>query len=41
GFFSLSHERSVMSIPKLFNLKFIMPPFNKSLLKVLEKTFLR
>lgn len=41
GFFSLSHERSVMSIPKLFNLKFIMPPFNKSLLKILEKTFLR
>ena len=41
GFFSLSHERSVMSIPKLFSLKFIMPPFNKPFVRILEKTFLR
>ncbi len=41
GFFNLSHERSVMSIPKLFNLKFIMPPFNKAAHNLLEKTFLR
>ncbi|WP_445116604.1 coniferyl aldehyde dehydrogenase [Acinetobacter sp. WZC-1] len=42
GFFSLSNERSVMSIPKLFSLKLILPPFNKkAALKVLEKTFLR
>ncbi|TCM70795.1 coniferyl-aldehyde dehydrogenase [Acinetobacter calcoaceticus] len=41
GFFNLSNERSVMSIPRLFNLKFIMPPFNKPLHKILEKTFLR
>lgn len=41
GFFSLSHERSAMSIPKLFNLKFILPPFNKAAHKLLEKTFLR
>lgn len=41
GFFSLSHERSVMSIPKLFGLKFIIPPFNKPIHKFLEKTFLR
>ena len=41
GFFGLSHERSVMSIPKLFSLKFVLPPFNKPLVKILEKTFLR
>ena len=41
GFFSLSHERSVMSIPKLFGIKFIMPPFNKPFVRILEKTFLR
>lgn len=41
GFFSLSHERSVMSIPKLFSIKFILPPFNKPFVKILEKTFLR
>lgn len=41
GFFSLSHERSVMSIPKLFSLKFIMPPFNKPVHAFLEKTFMR
>ena len=41
GFFGLSHERSVMSIPKLFSIKFILPPFNKPFVKILEKTFLR
>ena len=41
GFFGLSHERSVMSIPKLFSLKFVLPPFNKPFVKILEKTFLR
>ena len=41
GFFSLSHERSVMSIPKLFSLKFILPPYDKPLNRILEKTFLR
>lgn len=41
GFFSLSHERSVMSIPKLFSLKFILPPFNKPIHAFLEKTFMR
>ena len=41
GFFSLSHERSVMSIPKLFSLKFILPPYDKPLNRLLEKTFLR
>ncbi len=41
GFFSLSHERSMMSIPKLFSLKFILPPYDKPLNKILEKAFLR
>lgn len=41
GFFGLSHERSVMSIPKLFSLKFILAPYDKALNKILEKTFLR
>ncbi len=41
GFFGLSHERSVMSIPKFFSLKFILPPFNKPIHKFIDKTFLR
>ena len=41
GFFSLSHERSVMSISKLFSLKFILPPYDKPLNRIFEKTFLR
>lgn len=41
GFFGFSHERSVMSIPKFFSLKFILPPFNKPIHKFIEKTFLR
>ena len=41
GFFSLSHERSVMSNPKLFSLKFILPPFNKPIHKLISKTLLR
>ena len=40
-FFSLSHERSVMSNPKLYSLKFILPPFNKPIHKLISKTLLR
>ncbi|AOA59428.1 coniferyl aldehyde dehydrogenase [Acinetobacter larvae] len=41
GFFSFSHARSMMSIPKVFFLKFIFPPYHESLYKFLEKTFMR
>ena len=41
GFFSLSHERSVMSNPKLYSLKFILPPFNKPIHRLISKTLLR
>lgn len=41
GFYSLSNERSVMSIPKFFSLKFILPPFNKPIPSIILKTFLR
>lgn len=41
GFFSLSHERSVMSNPKLYSLKFILPPFNKPIHKLISKALLR
>ncbi|CAM4216842.1 coniferyl aldehyde dehydrogenase [Acinetobacter pragensis] len=41
GFFSLSHERSVMSNPKLYSLRFILPPFNKPIHKLISKTLLR
>lgn len=41
GFFSLSHERSMMSNPKLYSLKFILPPFNKPLYKLISKALLR
>lgn len=41
GFFSLSHERSVMSNPKLYSLKFILPPFNKPIHKLISKLLLR
>ena len=41
GFFSLSNERSVMSIPKLFSLKYILPPFNRSIPSFIQKAFLR
>ncbi|OTG84244.1 coniferyl-aldehyde dehydrogenase [Acinetobacter sp. ANC 5054] len=41
GFFSLSHERSVMSNPKLYSLKFILPPFNKPIHKLISKILLR
>ncbi|MEQ1070455.1 coniferyl aldehyde dehydrogenase [Acinetobacter lwoffii] len=41
GFFSLSHERSVMSNPKLYSLKYILPPFNKPIHKLISKTLLR
>lgn len=41
GFFSLSHERSVMFNPKLYSLKYILPPFNKPIHKLISKTLLR
>jgi coniferyl-aldehyde dehydrogenase len=41
GFFSLSHERSVMSNPKLYSLKFILPPFNKPIHTLISKTLFR
>ena len=41
GFFSLSHERTVMSNPKLYSLKFILPPFNKPIHRLISKTLLR
>lgn len=41
GFFSLSHERSVMSNPKLYSLKFILPPFDKPIHRLISKTLLR
>lgn len=41
GFFNLSHERSMMSMPKLFSIKFILPPFGGAVHKILEKTFIR
>ena len=44
GFFSFSHERSVMSNPvssKLYSLKLILPPYNKAVHKLLLKTLFR
>lgn len=41
GFFSLSHERSVMSNPKLYSLKYILPPFNKPIHRLISKMLLR
>ncbi len=44
GFFSFSHERSVMANPvssKLYSLKFILPPFNKPVHKLLTKMLFR
>ncbi len=41
GFFSLSNERSVMSNPKFFSLKFILPPFNKPIHRLISKFLLR
>lgn len=44
GFFSFSNERSVMSNPvnpKLYSLKFILPPYNKPTHKLLLKTLFR
>lgn len=41
GFFNLSHERSMMSNPKLYSLKYILPPFNKPIHRLLYKTLLR
>ena len=41
GFFSLSNERSVMSVPKLFSLKYVLPPFNRPIPSIIRKAFLR
>lgn len=41
GFFNLSHGRSVMVYSKLFSLKFLLPPFNGAVHKLLTKTFIR
>lgn len=41
GFFSLSHERSMMSNPKFYSFKMILAPFNKPIHKIIYKTFLR
>lgn len=41
GFFNLSHERSMMSNPKLYSLKYILPPFNKPIHRLISKTLLR
>lgn len=41
GFYSFSHARSAMSNPKLYSLKYILPPFNKSVHHFIEKTLLR
>lgn len=41
GFFSLSHERSVMFNPKLYSLKYILPPFNKPIHRLISKMLLR
>lgn len=42
GFYSFSHARSLMSMPKVFGLKMILPPFdNKPALAWIEKFFLR
>ena len=41
GFFNLSHGRSMMSNPKLYSLKYILPPFNKPIHRLLYKTLLR
>lgn len=41
GFFSLSNERSVMSVPKLFSLKYALAPFNRPIPSIIRKAFLR
>ena len=41
GFFSFSHERSMMSKPKLYTFKMILPPFNKPIHKIMYNTLLR
>lgn len=41
GFYSFSHERSVMSKPKFYSLRFIAAPFNKPVHKLIYKTILR
>lgn len=41
GFFSLSHERSVMLKPRFYAFKMILPPFNTSIHKILQKTLMR
>ena len=41
GFYSFSHGRSVMSKPKFYALKFVAPPFNRPIHKIIYKTLLR
>ncbi|KAA8732768.1 coniferyl aldehyde dehydrogenase [Acinetobacter qingfengensis] len=41
GFVSFSHERSMMSNPRFYSLKYILPPFNKSIHNFLYKTLLK
>lgn len=41
GFYSFSHERSMMSKPKFYAFKMILPPFNKPIHKIIYKTKLR
>lgn len=41
GFFSMSHERSVMAKPRLYAFKMVLPPFGKPIHKILFKTLLR
>ncbi|MDO4223889.1 MAG: coniferyl-aldehyde dehydrogenase, partial [Acinetobacter sp.] len=41
GFYSFSHARSAMSNPKLYSLKYILPPFDRAVHHFIEKTLLR
>ena len=41
GFFSLSNERSMMSVPKLFSLNYVLAPFNRPIPSIIRKAFLR
>jgi coniferyl-aldehyde dehydrogenase len=41
GFVSFSHERSMMSNPRLYSFKYILPPFNKAIHQFLYKILLK
>ncbi len=41
GFFSMSHGRSVMLKPRFYAFKMILPPFNTSVHKILQKALIR